>query len=127
VLALDTGESVVRRRRLILENGHPVEVATSYYPASWAAGTPLAATRRIPGGAVTLLATLGLTPGAAYDEWVRLETASDDLANLLAVAPGSPILTVERLLTSAGDVPYEFMEMSLKPGRELHYRIPDGA
>ncbi|WP_123600832.1 UTRA domain-containing protein [Micromonospora sp. Llam0] len=50
-LGLATGERAVVRRRLILEDNRPVELADSYYPEPIAAGTPLADNRKVKGGA----------------------------------------------------------------------------
>src|SRR3954454_23367144 len=48
MLGLSQGEPVVVRRRLILFDDHPVELADSYYPAAIARGTRLAEARKIP-------------------------------------------------------------------------------
>src|SRR5260370_29230446 len=47
------------RRRLLLSDGEPFELATSYYPLEIARGTELTAPGKIRGGAVALLKRLG--------------------------------------------------------------------
>lgn len=49
----------IQRHRLLLHDGEPVELSWSYYPADVAAGSPLAARTKIPGGAPQALAALG--------------------------------------------------------------------
>ena len=61
-LGLKPGDQAVIRSRLILSDGRPVEIATSYYPASFAASTALATPGKIKGGAVAVLADLGRSP-----------------------------------------------------------------
>jgi hypothetical protein len=47
------------RRRPLLSDGEPFELATSYYPLEIARGTELTAPGKIRGGAVALLKSLG--------------------------------------------------------------------
>ncbi|GAA3049476.1 hypothetical protein GCM10020000_32540 [Streptomyces olivoverticillatus] len=63
LLGVPEGETVVVRRRLMLLDGLPNELTDTYYPAGIACGTPLLATAKIPGGAITLLAELGYAGG----------------------------------------------------------------
>src|SRR5437867_3785016 len=50
-LDLPEGSPVVTRRRVVLLDDQPVELADSYYPPSIAAGTALAEPTKIRGGA----------------------------------------------------------------------------
>ncbi|MFB9558665.1 UTRA domain-containing protein, partial [Streptomyces roseoviridis] len=83
-LGLAQGEEVVVRRRLILLDDDPVELSDSYYPAAIAAGTRLADPRKIPGGAVGLLADLGFV-GEDTVEHVRADIATSEQAELLGL------------------------------------------
>src|SRR5436305_1117472 len=67
-LDLQPGKPVVVRRRVMLLDNQPVELTDSYYPATIAGGTPLAEHRKIPGGAVTLLASLGYRTRPAQED-----------------------------------------------------------
>src|SRR3954454_18619977 len=58
-LGLPLGTAAIVRRRTVLLDQKPVELADSWYPLQVATGTGLAEPRKIKGGAVTLLATLG--------------------------------------------------------------------
>jgi DNA-binding GntR family transcriptional regulator len=125
--ALDTGEPVVLRRRLMLLDGRPVEIADSYYPARVAAGTALAEQRRIPGGSPALLSALGLV--AAYaDEAVELESEpTSDEAALLGLRDGDAVARLFRTAYTAGGTPIEVStSVFVRAGRVLRYRITVG-
>ncbi|MGW2739095.1 GntR family transcriptional regulator [Streptomyces sp. NPDC001288] len=121
-LRLAEGAEVVVRRRLILLDDEPVELTDSYYPAALAAGTRLADPRKIPGGAVMLLADLGFV-GEEQIEQVRASLATDKEADLLALAPGSAVLKLSRVSVTAEGAPFEVSIMTMPPERHLTYRL----
>ena len=120
-LGLAHGEEVVVRRRLILLDNNPVELSDSYYPATIAAGTRLADPRKIPGGAVRLLADLGFV-GEGTVEHVRADSATSEQAELLGLAPGSAVLQLVRINATSDGAPFEVSIMTMPPGRHLTYR-----
>ncbi|TRO56212.1 GntR family transcriptional regulator [Streptomyces sp. IB201691-2A2] len=119
-LNVGPSEKVVVRRRLILLDGEPVELADSYYPAHIAHGTRLAEHRKIPGGAVTLLAALGFTPEDDPLEDVSADTATPTQCEALGLASGAPVLVLTRFTTSAAGEPMEVSVMTMT--RHLQYR-----
>ncbi|MFD3337402.1 GntR family transcriptional regulator [Streptomyces sp. NPDC058700] len=121
-LGLHCGEEVVVRRRLILLDDDPVELSDSYYPAAIAADTRLADPRKIPGGAVRLLADLGFV-GEDTVEHVRADIATDEQAGLLGLAPGSAVLQLVRINATDESVPFEVSIMTMPPERHLTYRM----
>ncbi|APE22250.1 MULTISPECIES: GntR family transcriptional regulator [Streptomyces] len=121
-LGLSAAERVIVRRRLILLDGHPVELADSYYPVSVAGGTPLAEPRKVPGGAVTLLADLGYT-GAEVVEDVSAALATPDEREHLGLAEGDAVLRLLRLTRTADGTPMEASLMTMPAGRHLTYRL----
>jgi len=125
-LGLARGEEVVVRRRLILLDNDPVELSDSYYPAAIAAGTRLADPRKIPGGAVRLLADLGFV-GEDTVEHVRADVATSEQADLLGVVPGSAVLQLVRINATAEGAPFEVSIMTMPPERHLTYRLRRGA
>jgi DNA-binding GntR family transcriptional regulator len=125
-LRLPHSEEVVVRRRLILLDNDPVELSDSYYPASIAASTRLADPRKIPGGAVRLLADLGFV-GEDTVEHVRANIATDEQAELLGLAPGSAVLQLVRINASSSGTPFEVSIMTMPPERHLTYRLRRGA
>jgi GntR family transcriptional regulator len=99
-LGLHAGEQTVVRRRVILLDGQPVELADSYYPASIAAGTPLAEEKKIRGGAVTLLTRLGHGVVEIVEEITARLPDSEEMA-LLDVYEHDPLIVLARLSRDA--------------------------
>jgi DNA-binding GntR family transcriptional regulator len=121
-LQLPPGELAIVRRREIRLDGNVIELADSYYSKSLAAGTPLAATKKIRGGAPTFLASLGYRASRVI-EAVEARAATPDEAERFATAAGAPVLTLLRTnLTSTGE-PYEAMVMVMKTPRVLRYEM----
>ncbi|WP_370414567.1 GntR family transcriptional regulator [Streptomyces fradiae] len=121
-LQLPTGERVIVRRRLILLDEQPVELADSYYPVSIAGGTPLAKPGKVRGGAVTLLKELGYT-GAEVVEDVSAALATAEECELLGLPEGSAVLRLLRLTRTADGTPMEAALMAMPDGRHLTYRL----
>ncbi|MER8034701.1 GntR family transcriptional regulator [Streptomyces hydrogenans] len=121
-LGLPAGERVVVRRRLILLDDLPVELADSYYPLAVAGGTPLGEARKVPGGAVTLLKGLGYV-GAEVVEDVSADLATAEERELLDLPEGGAVLRLIRLTRTADGVPMEAAVMTMPAGRHLTYRL----
>ncbi|WP_199757670.1 GntR family transcriptional regulator [Micromonospora sp. Llam0] len=109
-LGLADTERAVVRRRLILEDNRPVELADSYYPEPIAAGTPLADNRKVKGGAVRVLADLGLTPHQV-SEHVTARRPTDQEQELLDIPADEPLLVLTRLSRAATGQPIEYAVM----------------
>lgn len=119
-LGLAADEEALCRRRLILRDGQPVEIAESWYPRAVAQGTRLADPRRIPGGAPTLLAQLG-HPATAVTEDIESRGADDTERELLHLGEQDPVLVLTRLIRTHRDRPTEASVM-ITPGRERRLR-----
>jgi GntR family transcriptional regulator len=122
--ALDVASSdrVVVRRRLILLDGTPVELADSYYPVDIAAGTALAEHRKIRGGAPRVLVELGHRPDRAAED-VTARLPLDRERELLAIGEHEPVITMVRAVRSQ-DRPVEVTVMTMvAAGRQLHYEL----
>lgn len=121
-LSLDAGEKAAVRRRVILLDGDPIELADSYYPLQIARGTALLAKRKIKGGAPTLLAELGYTPRHVTEDLeLREPTVLERAA--LSLVDGSSVLTLLRTTKTEDGIPYEVQLMVMKAPRRLHYEI----
>jgi DNA-binding GntR family transcriptional regulator len=123
-LDLTDGQAVILRQRLVLLDDTPVEIASSYWPLSVAAGTALAAAGKVRGGAPTLLADLGYEPhGVAENVRARLATP-EELATLAMSDASEWVLTLRRTITDGSDRPYEVF-VSVAPGRigQLNYSM----
>jgi DNA-binding GntR family transcriptional regulator len=123
-LKLPAGTPVVTRKRLVLLDDQPIEYAQSFWPTSLAEGTALAQTKKIPGGAVSLLAELGYTPGVV-DEDVQTRPPTKEEAEALHLESNSEwVLTLTRTITTPDGRPYEVSVM-VSPGRigRHHYSM----
>ncbi|MGO1053673.1 GntR family transcriptional regulator [Crossiella sp. CA198] len=121
-LRLNLGEPVIVRRRVMLFNDHPVELVESYYPATIALGTRLAEARKIPGGAVALLADLGHQPRhVREDVSARLATPAERTA--LRLNDPSCVLLLSRVLSTGLGLPVEASVMTMADGRRLRYEL----
>ncbi|MBE1878705.1 GntR family transcriptional regulator [Myceligenerans pegani] len=122
-LDLQAGDPVVLRSRLMLLDDQPVERVESYYPASIARGTRLAETRKVPGGAVAHLTTLGY-PSRRIVEDVTARLASPDEAEEFGLQPPSCIVQISRVILSDHDLPVEASIMTAPAdNRRLRYEI----
>lgn len=115
-LGIPAGQRAIVRRRVMLLNDEPVELTDSYYPAAVAAGTALAAPRKIPGGAVKLLADLGYV-GATVRESVTARPATDDERESLRLADGEWVMVLARLTVTADSTAMEASVMTM-PARQ---------
>lgn len=123
LLSLQPGEPAILRRRVILLDDHPVEIADSYWPTRIAAGTPLAEPGKIRGGAVAYLAAQGYRP-ATVDEEIDTRLPTADEKQLLPSGDGDWVLVLTRRIADSSANPYEVSVM-VTPGRSrrLHYSM----
>ncbi|MER7841808.1 UTRA domain-containing protein [Streptomyces sp. NPDC096040] len=113
-------ERAVVRRRLIMLNEQPVELADSYYSTRIARDTLLAKTGKIRGGAITLLASMGFAPEDNPIEDVAAAIATSSQCDALNLPPGTPVLILTRLTRSTTGEPMEVSVMTMT--RHLRYR-----
>jgi DNA-binding GntR family transcriptional regulator len=123
-LALDQGENVVVRSRLIFLDDQPIEIASSYYPASIAFDTPLAAVAKIRGGAIAVLAELGHAP-AEVAEHVTARWPDEEEAAVLHVGEHEPLLVLTRINRDANGraVEYSINRMVARLSGPIAYRM----
>lgn len=120
LLGLGTGGTVVVRRRVIELDGEPCELTDTYYPVEIARGTRLAETRKIPGGAVCLLAELGHA-GVRVREDVSARMPEGEECELLRLGPGEPVLRLSRVTLDSGDRPFQ-VDMMIMPAHRQRLR-----
>ncbi len=118
-LAVEEGEPVLYVRRLRLADERPIFVCDSYLPVA-----------RFPEledadyGAVSLSRlfeeTVGLKVERAH-QWIGAAAAPADVAGLLEIGAGVPLLKIERVARVAGDAPIESVEAFFHPERYRHY------
>jgi len=126
LLCLKPGEKAVVRRRVIYLDEQAVELTDSYYPASIAAGTPLAETQKIRGGAVALLAELGFVGQRVQEDVTARLPTTDDRA-VFSLGERDPVLVLTRLILDEAERPIEVdvMTMPARDGR-LRYELKVG-
>lgn len=126
LLRVTPGDPVVVRRRIIELDGEPCELTDTHYPVAIARGTPLAETKKIRGGAVTLLAELGHI-GVHVREDVTARMPDGDERTALNLDPAEPVLRLNRVTLDAGDRPIQ-ADMMVMPAhrQQLRYEIMSG-
>lgn len=121
-LRLSPGEMAAVRRRVILLDDEPIELADSYYPLEIARGTELTEKRKIKGGAPTLLAERGYRASHVTEDLEFREADNAERA-ALGLPDGSAVLTLLRTTQSSDGNPFEVQLMVMKAPRRLHYEI----
>lgn len=117
------GEAIVRRR-LILADDRPYEIAASYYPPEIAEGTELGENRKIRGGAVRALADLGYEAATVRESITARLTTSSLERELLQLGSTDPVIVQTRVTLDAHGVPYEFaVNTMVAAGRHLDYEM----
>ncbi|MBB0244019.1 UTRA domain-containing protein [Streptomyces alkaliphilus] len=124
-LGLAPDAEVGVRRRVMYLDDRPVELTASHYPVDIAAGTALAEPRRIPGGAVTLLADLGFRPHEV-EETVAVDLPEPAVREALALGEGEPVMLLTRVSRAADGRPFEVGVMTMVRGGRLRYRTRMG-
>ncbi|MGW1059382.1 GntR family transcriptional regulator [Micromonospora rubida] len=123
-LGVPADTPIVVRRRLILANDQPVEIATSYWPGSIASLTALAEPSKIPGGTARFLAELGYTPTEVRED-VTAGPAHAFLTpeerTALAGAGADPVLSLTRILLDHAGQPYQLDINVMRAGRHIRY------
>lgn len=122
-LQLPDGARVVRRSRLIIDVDEPMEVATSYWPAEWAEGTPLAEAKAVKGGTLRVLAEMGRTTVTDVED--NTAELADDV-NCPQAPRGAPLLVIKRTMIDADEVPFEYIVMYRWNGDPQRYVLKAG-
>ena len=120
-LALKGSDNVIQIRRLLLQGEQPVVLDEIWLPAAPFKGLTA---ERLMGHRGPMYAYFEAEFGVRMiraDEKIRAVAASGDSAQLLAVAVGTPLLSVERLSYTYGDKPVE-LRRGLYDTSAHHYR-----
>lgn len=119
LLEVDVGDRVLFVRRLRLADERPIFVCDSYLPMM-----RFPALRDADYGAVSLSRLFEETTGRKVEharQWIGASSAAPDVAGLLEIAPGLPVLKVRRVTFVTGDAPIEVVEAYFHPDRYQHY------
>jgi GntR family transcriptional regulator len=111
ILRLDVDETAIKRSRRYVLDGKPVLISRSWLAASVARGTAIAETDTGPGGIYARLRGLGHGP-AHYREELRSRMPGPRETELLAMAPGTPVVEIVRVAYEAEGAAIEINEMT---------------
>jgi GntR family transcriptional regulator len=125
-LQLSRRDRVVARRRRYLLDGQPVELASSYVPATLAKGTLIEERHTGPGGIYARLEEAGHVL-AEFTEEVAARMPTPDERQRLLLPEGTPVLTVRRIAFDHNGRPVEMTDtVKAAPSYILEYRFPAG-
>lgn len=114
-LRVEPGEAVVRVERLHLVEGRPIAYAVIYLSGKFEWRFSADDLRQ-----QSIYLWLETKSNILVDrgrQVIRATAASDDVAALLELAPGSPVLNVENTSTTADGTPIDFTEFYFPPDR----------
>ncbi len=106
-LQLRAGDPVIYLRRLLSMGGAPLVLDDIWLPAGLFKGLTAERLAEYHGPLYGLFESEFSTRMIRADERIRAVAAADDVASLLSVAPGAPLLLVERVSFTYGDKPVE--------------------
>ena len=118
-LEVGVGERVLFVRRLRLADGRPIFVCDSYLPV-----TRFPALGDADYGSVSLSRLFEERTGRSIErarQWIGADTATPDVAELLEISPGVPVLKIRRVTSVTGGEPVEVVEAFFHPERYQHY------
>src|SRR6266516_973816 len=102
LLGIPVGDPVVVRRRVMLIEDEPAQLADSYYPSEVADGTELAESAPLRGGTIGALERLGHSP-ARFRETITVRMPAPDEIRTLQLSAGVPVARLLRTTYAAGD------------------------
>jgi GntR family transcriptional regulator len=106
LLGVEPGTHLVERRRRYLVDGEPVQLASSFVPATLAEGTPIEQPDTGPGGVYARLADAGHAP-ARFTEELHSRMPTTDEAAALGLSPGMPVIRLTRVAVDDQGHPVE--------------------
>jgi GntR family transcriptional regulator len=126
-LGLDPGDDLVMRTSYLLTaDGTPVQLATSYEPTAITAGTPVRLPEQGPfagRGVITRMGAIGIQVDQVTEE-IAIRPSQAAQAATLAIAPGAPLICVERAHL-AGDRVVEVSDIAIPASQyKLRYHFP---
>ncbi len=123
-LHIDDQAPVVVRRRVMLIDNEPVQLADSFYPADLVRGTPISQPAKLPGGTIAALKQLGVTLDR-FEEVVTARMPTPDEFRALHLDEGVPVILLCRTTCAVEGVPVEYSVATLNAERHrLSYKFP---
>ena len=118
-LGVEVGEKVLFVRRLRLADERPIFVCNSHLPIE-----RFPALKDADYGTVSLTRLLEERTGRKVEharQWIGAATAAEDVAELLEIQAGVPVLKIRRVTCVTGEEPAEVVEAFFHPERYQHY------
>jgi GntR family transcriptional regulator len=118
-LGVEVGERVLFVRRLRLADERPIFVCDSHLPIE-----RFPALKDADYGTVSLTRLLEERTGRKVEharQWIGAATAAEDVAVLLEIQAGVPVLMIRRVTCVTGEEPAEVVEAFFHPERYQHY------
>lgn len=121
VLKLKLGDPIIIVRRVLQFSGKPVVVDEIYLPGEIFPGLSLDVLKDYQGSLYSLFESHFHVPMIRAEERIRAVAADRGTAELLGVAEGSPLLSVERVTHSYGDKPVEWRRGLYSTAEHCYY------
>lgn len=109
-------DDVLSRDRTMYADGEPVQLAISVYDYALVKGTAIEQKDTGPGGVHARLAELGRGP-VRFTETLTASMPNPEVARLLHLGEGSPVIRIERLAYDQADRVVEITHMTLAADR----------
>ena len=125
-LGLRPGSLAMRTRYVLCEGGAAVQLALSWEPVSLTAGTPVVVPEEGPlagRGVIERMKAIGITVDQVTED-ISVRPALRAEAAVLGLAPGAPVLLVERSHLAGGRAVETADIVVAADGHRLRYRIP---
>jgi len=122
-LGLARGAHVYCLQRLRLADDEPIGYLVSYVPANLAEGIDRSALDQ--GGSTDYLRNLPAMRESCVERSIEAVAAGDPEAKLLRVRRGSPLLSIQRLITARDGTPVEFLR-ALYRGDRMKFQVTCG-
>lgn len=119
LLQIEPGESIYDLVRLRLIDDEPVMVDYTHIPVRIC---PQLASADLTGSLYDFLTTICSVPAQYSSDTIEAVAAADEVAKLLEVDAGAPLLLMRRLARTVGDVPLEITDEYVRPDRCV-YRV----
>ena len=118
-LGVEAGDMVLYVRRLRLADERPIFVCNSHLPIG-----RFPALKDADYGTVSLSRLMEERTGRRIEharQWIGAATAEPDVAGLLEIPSGVPVLKIRRITCVTGEEPAEVVEAFFHPERYQHY------
>ena len=125
-LGLRPGSLTMRTRYVLCAGGTTVQLALSWEPVSLTAGTPVAVPEEGPlagRGVIERMKAIGIIVDQVTED-ISVRPALRAEAAVLGLAPGAPVLLVERSHLAGGRAVETADIVAAADGHRLRYRIP---